>query len=70
MSPKRPPAWLRPVSAPFKLDLAKDRMLWWRRHQPDLWETISPALRPAVEEYEQAKRKALSLPDAPLDGVA
>ncbi len=58
MSSKRAPAWMRPAPAPFKPDAAKERMLWWRKHRPELWETLSPTMRADVERYEPAKQAA------------
>ena len=45
MSPKQP----------FKVDAAKECMLYWRDYRPDLWSTLSPTLRADVEAYEQAR---------------
>ena len=43
---------------PFKVDATKERMLYWGDHRPDLWSTVSPAMRADVEAYEQARTAA------------
>jgi hypothetical protein len=34
--------WIRPS---FKPDATKERILEWERSRPELWQTISPAMR-------------------------
>ncbi len=60
MATKAKPSGLR---GPFKRDAAKDRMLYWKYERPDLWSTISPQMRQAVEEYEQARMAAAKEPE-------
>jgi hypothetical protein len=33
-------------------------MVFWKYHRPDLWSTVSPAMRADVEAYEQARTAA------------
>ena len=46
------------LRGPFKRDAAKDQMVFWKYHRPDLWSTVSQQMRADVEAYEQARTAA------------